>query len=64
MHRFYQLHAKLWLKLNDAGQDEAIYCEWDGKDSQSIRDAIMNSIPELPFSEINQMAEINSVDFR
>ena len=56
--------VKSWLKLNDSGQVEAIYCEWDGKDAQSVKDAIMNTIPELPFSEVNEMAEIHSEDFR
>jgi len=56
--------VKSWLKLNDNGQVEAIYCEWDGKDAQTVQDAIMNTIPELPFSEVSEMAEIQSEDFR
>lgn len=56
--------VKSWLKLNDSGQVEAIFCEWDAKDAQSVRDALTNTIPELPFSEVKEMAEINSEDFR
>jgi len=56
--------VKSWLKLNDKGQVDAIYCEWDAKDAQSVRDALTNTIPELPFSEVSPMAEIHSEDFR
>jgi len=56
--------VKSWCKLNDKGEVMAIYCEWDGKDEQSVRDALTQSIPELPFSEVSPMAEIHGEDFR
>ena len=56
--------VKSWLKLNDKGEVTAVYCEWDGKHAQSVRDALTKSIPELPFSEVSEMAEIHGEDFR
>lgn len=56
--------VKSVLKLNDEGKVTAIYCEWDGKDAESVKDALRKSIPELPFSEVAPMAEIQGEDFR
>ena len=55
--------VKSWCKLNDSGEVTAIYCEWDGKDAQSVREALTQSIPELP-GEVSPMAEIQGEDFR
>lgn len=56
--------VKSWLKLNEEGKITAVYCEWDGKDAESVKTALMDSIPELPFSEVSQMTEIQGEDFR
>lgn len=56
--------VKSWLQLDDQGQVSAVFCEWDGKDAQSVKDALNTLIPELPFSEVSQMTEIQSEDFR
>lgn len=56
--------VKSWLKLNDEGKVTAVYCEWDGKDAEAVKGALRSSIPELPFSEVSQMAEIHGEDFR
>ena len=56
--------VKSWLQLNDSGEVTAIYCEWDGKDKEAVKNALDSTIPELPFSELSQMAEIHSEDFR
>ena len=56
--------VKSWLKLNDKGEVSAVYCEWDGKDINSVKETLNNSIPELPFSEVTQMTEIQGEDFR
>ena len=55
--------VKSWCKLNNNGEVTAIYCEWDGKDAQSVRDDVAQSIPELP-GEVSPMAEIQGEDFR
>ena len=56
--------VKSWLKLNDKGEVSAVYCEWDGKDADSVKETLKNSIPELPFSEVTEMSEIHGEDFR
>ena len=56
--------VKSWLKLNDKGEVSTVYCEWDGKDIDSVKETLNNSIPELPFSEVTQMTEIQGEDFR
>lgn len=56
--------VKSWLKLNERGEVSAVYCEWDGKDVNSVKETLKNSIPELPFSEVTQMAEIQGEDSR
>lgn len=56
--------VKSWLKLTDDGKVAAVYCEWDGKDAESVKSALKQSIPELPFSEVSQMGEIHGEDFR
>ncbi len=56
--------VKSWLKLTDDGKVSAVYCEWDGKDAQTVGDHLKNGLPELPFSELTEMAEIHGEDFR
>jgi len=56
--------VKSWCELNDNGEVTAVYCEWDGKDAQTVRDALIRLIPELPFSKVSTMAEIQGEDFR
>ena len=56
--------VKSWLQLNDEGKVTAVFCEWDGKDIDSVKECLSSSIPELPFSDITEMAEIHGEDFR
>ena len=56
--------VKSWLKLNENGDVSAVYCEWDGKNEESVKEVLKSSIPELPFSEVTQMSEIHGEDFR
>lgn len=53
-----------WLQLNDKGKVTKVFCTWDGKDAESIRNSCAASIPELPFSEVYEMAEKQGEDFR
>jgi hypothetical protein len=53
------------LQLNDKGEVTKVFCEWDGKDADSVRKSLKASIPELPPSEgIFPMAVIHGEDFR
>ena len=56
--------VKSWLQLSDEGKVTAVYCEWDGKDADSVKNTLSGTIPELPFSSVTQMAEIHGEDFR
>ena len=56
--------VKSWCELNDSGDVTAVYCEWDGKNAQTVKDALTKSIPELPFSKVSPVAEIQGEDFR
>jgi len=55
-------HKTTQLYLN--GQVTAVYCKWDGKDAQTVRDALTRLIAELPFSKVSTEAEIQGEDFR
>lgn len=56
--------VKSWLQLNDEGKVTSVFCEWDGKDADTIKQILSSSIPELPFSSVTKMAEIHGEDFR
>ncbi len=56
--------VKSWVQFNDDGDVIAVYCEWDGKDAETIKSALTCAIPELPFREVSRMTEIHSEFFR
>lgn len=39
------------LQLNDEGEVTKLFCEWDGKDAESVRNSLPASIPEFPPAE-------------
>ena len=45
-----------WLQLNDRGEIITVYCEWDGKDVEAVKQAL-KSIPELPAKSISPTAQ-------
>ena len=53
-----------WLVLNEEGNIIRIYCEWDGKDAESIRSVLAKSAPELPTEGVYPMGEIHGEDYR
>ncbi len=55
--------GKSWLQLNDKGEIITVYCEWDGKDAEAVKQAL-KSIPELPAKSISPMAEIHGESYR
>lgn len=32
--------VKSWLQLNDKGEVTRVFCEWDGKDAESVRKSL------------------------
>jgi len=57
--------VKSWLQLTDDGKVSKVFCEWDAKDADAVRQSVAASIPELPASEgVFQFAEIQGEDFR
>ena len=57
--------VRSWLQLNEKGVVTKVFCEWDGKDAESVRKSLAASLPELPPSEgIFPIAEIHGEDFR
>jgi hypothetical protein len=54
-----------WLQLNEKGEITKVFCEWDGKDAESVRKNLAASLPELPPSEgIFPMAQVKGEDYR
>jgi len=57
--------VRSWLQLTDEGKVSRVFCEWDSKDVNSIRQSLSASVPEFPPSEgIFQIAEIHGEDYR
>lgn len=57
--------VRSWLQLNEKGEVTKVFCEWDGKDVESVRKSLAASLPELPPSEgIFPIAEIHGEHFR
>jgi len=54
-----------WIKSSYAREEGKLYCEWDAKDAESVRQALAKGAPEFPLDgvyEVDMM--INSEDFR
>ena len=57
--------VRSWLQTTDDGKVSKVFCEWDGKDADSVRQTLENCIPELPPSEgVFEVTEIHGEDFR
>jgi hypothetical protein len=57
--------VRSWLQLNEKGEVTKVFCQWDGKDAESVRKSLEASLPELPPSDgVFQMTEIHGEDFR
>ena len=55
-----------WSQLNEQGKITKIFCEWDAKDSASIRKVAdkVNSIVKLPIDGIWPMAKVDGETYR
>ena len=54
-----------WVRSVYAREEGKLYCEWDGKDAESIRQALAKGAPEFPLEGVYELVlMINSEDFR
>lgn len=56
-----------WVRTWYAREEGKLYCEWDGKDAESIRQVIAKAAPEFPVEGIYEMDReftVHSEDFR
>jgi len=52
-----------WVQLNEQGKITKLFCEWNAKDTGSIR-AIFAKIPQLPVDGIYPMAKVDAESYR
>jgi len=55
--------VKSWVQLNEEGKMVKIYCEWNGKDADTVR-KVLDKTPELPLDGLYPMVVVDSEDFR
>jgi len=55
--------VKSWVQLNEEGKMVRIYCEWNGKDEDAVRE-VLDKTPELPLDGLYPMVVVDSEDFR
>lgn len=53
-----------WVRSWYAREEGKLYCEWDGKDAESIRNVLAKSAPELPVEGVYKTETVHSEDFR
>ena len=54
-----------WVKSSYAREEGKLYCEWDAKDAESIRQVMAKAAPEFPTEGIYAIElMIDSEDFR
>ena len=54
-----------WIRSWYAREEGKIYCAWDAKDAESVRQALAIGAPEFPIEGIYELEMmVNSEDFR
>ena len=54
-----------WVRSWYAREEGKLYCEWDAKDAESIRQVVAKAVPDFPVEGIYKLEMIvNSEDFR
>jgi hypothetical protein len=54
-----------WVRSWYARDEGKLYCEWDGKDAQTVRSMIKKAAPDLPVDGVYKMdMMVNGEDFR
>jgi hypothetical protein len=52
-----------WAQLNEQGKITKLFCQWDAKDTESIR-TILRKIPQLPTDGVYPMAKVDAEAYR
>ena len=52
-----------WLQMNEQGKVTKIFCEWDAKDTESIR-KVVGKIPQLPVDGIYPIGKVDGESYR
>ena len=55
--------VRSWAQLNEQGKIVKIYCEWNAKDAEAIRE-VLDKMPEFPSDGLYPMVVVDSEDFR
>lgn len=54
-----------WIRSMYAREEGKLYCEWDAKDAESIRQVLAKAAPELPTEGVYSLElMLHSEDFR
>jgi hypothetical protein len=54
-----------WVRSWYAREEGKLYCEWDAKDAESIRQVIARAVPDFPVEGVYKLEMmVNSEDFR
>lgn len=54
-----------WIRSVYARDEGKLYCEWDAKDAESIRQVLTKAVPELPTEGVYKIElMVHSEDFR
>jgi len=56
-----------WVRSWYAREEGKLYCEWDGKDAESIRQVLARAVPDFPVEGVYEMDRdflVPSEDFR
>jgi hypothetical protein len=54
-----------WVRSWYAREEGKLYCEWDAKDVESVRQVVAKAVPDFPVEGIYKLEMmVNSEDFR
>jgi hypothetical protein len=54
-----------WIRSWYAREEGKLYCEWDGKDAEAVRQVVAKAVPDFPVEGIYKLEMmVDSEDFR
>ena len=53
-----------WCQANAEGKAIRVWCRWDGKSVEAVRDAVAKLMPEMPIEGVYPLVTLDSGDFR
>ncbi|MGD2144934.1 MAG: DUF4242 domain-containing protein [Anaerolineae bacterium] len=54
-----------WVRSWYAREEGKLYCEWDGKDAESVSQVLTEAVPDFPVEGVYEMEMmVDSEDFR